>query len=253
MLAAVTTLARSTVEVAAASVGDGGSVKAVQEVEEDSKASDSLQEVAGTEIQEELEEVMVKEAAEGGTAAANQEEMKPAEEEEQEAPPPAEDAEDQVTGADPHMDSSEVPAVDPAPEEATREEAATDEEAVGAEKATQAEEPTPAEEAARTEEATKDEDATEEEETMVNEEAAPAEESILNEEAESQRSDLEDVPAADPEGSSAAPPTRLHHSFGEMAPPAAQREQLFTGGVGSRINLYSGNYRLQPPRQVLLS
>lgn len=158
MLAAVTTLAGSTVEVAAASVGDGGLVKAVQEVEEDSKASDSLQEVAGTEIQEEPEEVMVKEAAEGGTAAANQEEMKPAEEEEQEAPPPAEDAEGQVTGADPHMDSSEVPAVDPAPEEATREEAATDEEAVGAEEATQAEEPTPAEEAARTEEATKDED-----------------------------------------------------------------------------------------------
>lgn len=54
---------------------------------------------------------------------------------------------------------------------------------------------------------------TEEEETMVNEEAAPAEESILNEEAEFQRSDLEDVPAADPEGSSAAPPTRLKPQF----------------------------------------
>lgn len=235
MLAAVTTLAGSTVEVAAASLGDGGLVKVVQEVEEDSKASDSLQEVAGTEIQEELEEVMVKEAAEGGTAAANQEEMKPAEEEEQEAPPSAEDAEDQVTGADPHMDSSDVPAVDPAPEEATHEEAAADEEA------------------AITGEATKDEDTTEEEETMVNEEAAPAEESILNEEAESQRSDLEDVPAADPEGSSAAPPTCLHHSFGEMASLAAQGEQLFVGGVESRMNLYSSNDRLQPPRQVLLS
>lgn len=72
-------------------------------MEEDSKASDSLLEVAGTEIQEAPEEVMVKEAAKGVTAAANGEEMKSAEEEEQEAPSP--DAEDQIIGADPDMDS----------------------------------------------------------------------------------------------------------------------------------------------------
>lgn len=95
----------------------------VQKMEEDSKASGSLLEVAGTEIQEELEELMFIEAAvEEVTAAATEEEMKSAEaateEDEQEAPPAAEeaatlaatvkltpDAEDQVTGADPDMDS----------------------------------------------------------------------------------------------------------------------------------------------------
>lgn len=174
----------------------------VQKMEEDSKASGSLLEVAGTEIQEELEELMFIEAAvEEVTAAATEEEMKSAEteEDEQEAPPAAEeaatlaatvkltpDAEDQVTGADPDMDSWDTPPADPAPEEATHEEAAKDEE-TGAETVTPAEEAASVEDAALSEEATKDEGSA---------------------------------------GSAAAPPAPLCHGVGEMAPPAAQGEQL---------------------------
>lgn len=204
LLAAVKILAGSTVEIAAASVGDGSLVQVVQKMEEDSKASGSLLEVAGTEIQEELEELMFIEAAvEEVTAAATEEEMKSAEaateEDEQEAPPAAEeaatlaatvkltpDAEDQVTGADPDMDSWDIPPADPAPEEATHEEAAKDEE-TGAEKVTPAEEAASVEDAALSEEATKNEGSA---------------------------------------GSGAAPPAPLCHGVGEMASPAAQGEQL---------------------------
>lgn len=53
---------------------------------------------------------------------------------------------------------------------------------------------------------------------------------LLNEEAESS---APVVSAADPAGSSAAPPTNLCLSVGEMAPSAAQRAQLFIEGVES--------------------
>lgn len=189
LLAAVKILAGSTVEIAAASVGDGSLVKAVQKIEEDSKACDSFLELTGTEIQEALEEVMVKEAA----AAVNKEELRSAEgnagEEEQDeiatsAPTvkPNTDAEDQVTGGDSEMESSDIPSVDPADEATSHEEAATDKETVVAEKATQAEEPPPTEEAIRAQEAVLDEVTANEEITTVDE-AALAEEATVVEEA----------------------------------------------------------------------
>lgn len=107
--------------------------------------------------------------------------------------------EEEVTGADPDMDSSDSPPVDPAPEEVMHEEAAMDEDTVGAEKATRAEETTPAQEATSVEEAALTEEATDGEETTFNEEAAPADESILNDEAGSSGAagqTLKVVPAA---------------------------------------------------------
>lgn len=85
-------------------------------------------------------DLKVKEAAEV-TAAADEEEMKSPEEATTSAATvkPSPDAVKQENGADPDMGSSDIPTVDPAPEEAMHEEATTDEE-TGAEKAAPAEE-----------------------------------------------------------------------------------------------------------------
>lgn len=215
LMAAVKLLAGSTVEIAAASVGDRSLVNAVRTTEQDSKGSSSLLEV--TEIQQKLEEVMRNEDGDGEAAAANEQELKSAEEEEQEAAPPPEemttaaittDAEPQVTGGAPDMD----PAVDPAPAKKTM----SDESAP------------PSEEPTTTLEATSPEEAALAEETMVTAPERPVEEGEDVSSAETS-AEPEVPPAEDPKSTSETTP--LCHSVEETVPPAPQGEEALSEGA----------------------
>lgn len=107
LLTAVKILAGSTVEIAAASVGERSLLKAVRKIEEDGKGLDSLLEVVEPEILEAITEAVVKEAAEEGTVVVNEEELKsaeadaeaPAAEEETSAPVAAAEEEEQEEAA----------------------------------------------------------------------------------------------------------------------------------------------------------
>eukprot|EP00066_Takifugu_rubripes_P021469 XP_011610735.1 PREDICTED: skin secretory protein xP2-like isoform X1 [Takifugu rubripes] len=211
LMAAVKLLAGSTVEIAAASVGDGSLVNVIRTTEQDSKGPSSLLE----EIQPKLEEVTGNEDGDGGAAAANEQELKPAEEEEQEsAPPPQEtatdDAEPQGTGGAPDTDpSSDISPLDPAP----------------AEKTMSDESPTPSEEAL---EATTPEEAALPEETMV---TAPERSVEQGEDVSSAETSAEPevLPAEDPKCTSEPPETPpLCHSVEETVPPAAQGEEALS-------------------------
>ncbi|KAG7214494.1 hypothetical protein INR49_023006 [Caranx melampygus] len=76
LLTAVKILAGSTVEIAAASVGETSLVEAVRQIEEEVKGLDSTLEVAEAEVLEVAAEVIDKEAAEEAAVVLNEEEVK---------------------------------------------------------------------------------------------------------------------------------------------------------------------------------
>lgn len=206
LVAAVKLLAGSTVEIAAASVGDRSLVTAVRTTEQDSKGSSSLLEV--TEIQQKLEEAMGNEDGDG-------------EEEQGAAPPPEEtataavtaDAEPQVTGGAPETDpSSDIPPLDPAPAEKT----------MSGGSAPPSEEPTTALEATTPEEAALAE------ETTVTAPERSVEEGEVASSAETS-AEPEVLPAEDPKRTSEPPETTaLCHGVEETA---AEGEEALSEGA----------------------
>lgn len=218
-MGAVKLLAGSTVEIAAASVGDRSLVNAVRTTEQDSKGSSSLLEV--TEIQQKLEEAMGNEDGDGEAAAANERELKSAEEEEQEAAALPEetataaittDAEPQVTGDAPETDpSSDISPLESAPAEKT----------MSDESATPSEEPT-ALEATTPEEAVLAEEKT----VMAPQRSVDEGEDVSSAETSAEP---EVLPAEDPKCTSEPPETTpLCHSVEETVPPAAQGEEALS-------------------------
>lgn len=220
LMAAVKVLAGSTVEMAAASVGDRSLVNAVR-TEQDSKGSSAWLEV--TEIQQKLGEVMGNEDGDGEAAAANEQELESAEEEEQEAAPPPEetataaitDAEPQVTGGAPDTHpSSDISPLEPAPAEKTM-----------------SDESTPSEEPTTTLDSTTPEEASLAEEKTV---TAPERSVDEGEDGSSAETSVEPevLPAEDPKCTSEPPETTpLCHSVEETVPPAAQGEEPLNEGV----------------------
>lgn len=216
LMAAVKLLAGSTVEIAAASVGDRSLVNAVRTTEKESKGSSSLLEVR--EIQQKLGEVMGNEDGDEEAAAANK---KKSEEEQEAAPPPEEtataaittDAEPQVTGGAPDTDpSSDISPLDPAPAEKTM----SDESAP------------PSEEPTTTLEATTPEEAALAEETTVTAPERSVEEGEDVSSAETS-AEPEVLPAEDPKCTSEPPETTpLCHSVEEMV---AQADEALSEGA----------------------
>ncbi|XP_022611476.1 uncharacterized protein LOC111229426 isoform X2 [Seriola dumerili] len=179
LLTAVKILASSTVEIAAASVGETSLVEAVRQMEEEGKGLDSTLEVVEGEILEVTAEVVAKEAAEEPAVVVSEEELKTAEAgaveevadaeavealsaEEvmtEEASAPAA-AEEEAAASLPVEDTASTPTVEEAgavtDEDQTADPEAAPEEAVSSTEASPedtAEEVTPAEEATTTAEA----------------------------------------------------------------------------------------------------
>lgn len=247
VLKAVKILAGSTVEIAAASVGERSLVKAVRKMEEDGKGLDSSLEVVEPEIQTATAEGMA-EAAVEVTAAVIEEELKSAEAgaedtqapaAEEETPAPVEAAKEEEAAAAPSL-PEELPASAPTVEEVGEAVAedqdlvteAAPEEAVSSAEAS-LEDAALAEEATITAETSVDEAAAEAspEETF---EAAAAVDTVQLA-AASSGSDLEVLSGAEPESTPEAPVCKSCHSSSsaaeEVAPPVALGGQLASEGA----------------------
>ncbi|XP_061626000.1 fibrous sheath CABYR-binding protein [Phyllopteryx taeniolatus] len=236
LLTAVKILAGSTVEIAAASVGESSLMRAARHIEEDGKGLDSVLEVLQLEVLEGTEDSVAKEPLNETVVITNEEELDPAEvvsgDEEpsaevkvspeemttEEAPSPATDEEEEVPPEEaaplgPTQENAggmhaedQNPAPDPEddniPEEASPEEAA------------------PSAEASKTAEAAVDEelpvDGTSVEE--AEEAEAPTEETVAaSEEEGTSQSEIEVLSAAEPE-------SNCHHdSLAEVSMPTADQ------------------------------
>lgn len=116
LLTAVKILAGSTVEIAAASVGERSLLKAVRKMEEDGKGLDSSLEVVEPEILEAITETVVEEAAEEGPVLVYEEKLKsaeaPAAEEETSTPAPEEEEQEEAAASLPEDPTTSAPSVE---------------------------------------------------------------------------------------------------------------------------------------------
>ncbi|XP_041789499.1 fibrous sheath CABYR-binding protein isoform X4 [Chelmon rostratus] len=195
LLTAVKILAGSTVEIAAASVGETSLVKAVRKVEEDGKVLDATLEVAEPEVLEATAEVVGEEAA----VVVNMEELKsteagadaedadvPAAEEETSAPVAAAAEEEEEEAALPEEPTTSAPTAEEGGEVEAENQALAP---AAAPEAVSSAEASP-EDAAPAEEATPDEEA------PIAAETAPAAEASVEEEAAAEAAAEETVEAA---------------------------------------------------------
>ncbi|KAM7393667.1 hypothetical protein PAMP_020522 [Pampus punctatissimus] len=258
LLTAVQILADSTVEIAAASVGETSLVKAVRQIEEDGKSLDSTPEastdvkaeegseeaaVVNEEEQKSAEVPTVEEVADtedAGNPAVEvvikEETSAPAASQEEEEEAVASLTEEPATSAPTVEEVGEVQAEDQAPEEAVSSTEASPEDAAPAEEVTTTAEDAPVEEETLVVETSVEE--VEAEETLeavstYTERAAVVGATQLA--AASAGSDLEVLSAAEPESTSEAPVQEAKHCHSchsapstgeEVAPPAAVGGQL---------------------------
>lgn len=238
LLKAVKILAGSTVEIAAASVGERSLVKAVREMEEDGKGLDSSLEVVVPEIQAATSEGVADEAAVEATVVVNEEELKSAEADAEDAEAPAAEEE---TPAPVAVAKGEEAASAPTVEEVGEAEAEDQDPVTGAapeETVSSAEafpeDAAPAEQAAITAAETPVDEAAAEASPEESFEAAAAVD-MVQLAAASSGSDLEVLSAAEPESTSEAPVHEACHSSPsaaeEVAPPVALGGQLASEGA----------------------
>lgn len=254
LLTAVKILAGSTVEIAAASVGERSLVKAVLKIEDDGKSLDSSEEVLESKILDATTETVPVEGAEEDAVVENEEELKsaedaeaPAVEEESSAPVvvAAEEEEQEEEAASPLEEATtsapiveEIGEAEPEDQDAVTE--AAPEEVVSSpteaspEDVGPAEEAVPAEEAALTAADTSVDEAAAEAPSEEPTEAAAAVDTVQLA-AASVESGLEVLSAPEPQ--STVPKAPVHErkschcapaaaAAGEVAPPVALGEQL---------------------------